>query len=173
MLLLTRNQPRCVLNIDNHVCAPDKREHVVSSQDGVWSDRCNYVSLAIKLDEEHALKVSKMSVFDRLAVQGHPPLSTIILTTSSRYPSLKSARAGRRSGNRGPSTSKEPIPSRATGSPIGVSSNMLSGIAPFSVNRPDTTRFVEDPITVIISQKMVANDNGIRYLDGEWPFRSA
>ena len=94
--------------------------------------------------------------------------------TNSRCPSFRSARAGRRSGSStGANTRTDTSPSRAIGSPTGVSSNMLSGFCPASVNRPETTRLVDVPISVTVPPRMAANDSGMRYREGESPLRSA
>src|SRR5690606_27468396 len=47
------------------------------------------------------------------------------------------------------------------------------GAIPELSSRPDTTRFVEVPITVIVPPRMVPKDTGIRYHDGGRPRFSA
>ena len=65
------------------------------------------------------------------------------------------------------------MPTTATGSPTGVSSNIFSGACPEASSRPETTMLVDVPIKVITPPSSVAKESGIRKRDGETLFRAA
>jgi hypothetical protein len=103
-----------------------------------------------------------------------PPGSTIISTLKRRPSSSISVRAERRSGSTlGASRITSTTPTRAIGRPsLPISKNPISRSSRLFIC-PETTRFVEVPMTVIRPPSTAANDTGMRSLETETPRRFA
>ena len=68
--LLGRGQSSDTLQVEHLVGHPDESQDVTTVQDGVGSDRCDHLTLAIEGGEEHPLEMAKTAGFDRLSVEG-------------------------------------------------------------------------------------------------------